>query len=79
MSWLTALDKYLTSPPEDASSIWCENVIDKISDSCYNANEDWILGEICGLLLLRMYYKDWDEERAARCIERICQIPVRLR
>jgi len=44
MDWKQSLDRYLTNPPEDGYDSFANHVIEKeISDSFFNANEDWIL------------------------------------
>ena len=41
---MTALDKYLTSPPlDDDYQGWIDAVVDCFTDDFYEANEGWIL------------------------------------
>ena len=41
MNFKNDLDKYLTTPPEDGFTDWCERVCDEMSDEFYDKNEDW--------------------------------------
>ena len=36
------LERYLTTEPEDIFSPWVEQVVDALSDSFYEANEEWV-------------------------------------
>ena len=43
MSFETDLDKYLTTPPDDGFDVFCEGVIEAISDSFFFKNDIWII------------------------------------
>lgn len=77
MDWKIGLDRYLTSPPEDDFDNWCEDVLGhKLSDSFYNANEEWVddnNGQ-CNKWLNKLYDKGKSPTEAAQIIERTFNI-----
>ena len=45
MNWKQSLDRYLTTPPDDGFTDYCERVTEAFSDDFFNTNERWILDE----------------------------------
>jgi hypothetical protein len=73
MSWKIGLDRYLTTPPDDGFSNWCEDLLgEKISDDFYEKNEDWLLDQngTGNKWINKLFFKDFDTTQAAKIIER---------
>ena len=43
MSWKTSLDRYLTEPFDDGFDGWYETMTEFLTETFFNANEDWCL------------------------------------
>lgn len=68
-----ALDRWLTTLPDDGFTSYCEEVDDNFSDQFFDTSEDWILeydGQ-CNKWLNKCFYKkDYSPKFAAQLIER---------
>jgi len=72
MNWKVSLDKYLTTPPEDAFTSYWERVVMNFTDSFYEENEEWVQ-ELRGQLdewVGKMFKKGKSPDTCARVIER---------
>jgi hypothetical protein len=77
MNWKTSLDRYLTASPNYDFEYWCEYVTEAMSESFFDANEDWILennGQ-CEKWINRLI--DKDPKQASAIIERAFNIYLR--
>lgn len=72
MDWKTNLDKWLTTPPEDEFDNWCERVLELLSDSFFEENEEWILEDsgVCNKWLNELYREGYEPILAAIEIEK---------
>lgn len=76
MSWRNDLDRYITTPPDDNFTPWCEMVDNKFTDDFYNRNTDWITtpsGQ-CNKWLNELYNRNIEPEKASLLIERAYSI-----
>jgi hypothetical protein len=80
MDWKVILDKYLTSNGDDGFDNWCEIVLgDKISDTFYNENEDWIdeYSGQCNKWLNKLYTRSKKPTLSAIIIERAYKLYIK--
>ena len=43
MNLKESLDKWLTTPPNEANDAYFDSLVDEFSDNFYEANEDWVV------------------------------------
>lgn len=70
-----AIDKYITSIPEDDFTPWCEQVYDSFTeefyyDEAYQEHVGWENSELENQWLNQLFNKEKEPEEAARIIER---------
>lgn len=72
MNWKQSLDRYLTTPPNDGFTNYCENVTEAFTENFFNENESWILDETEQIdkWLSKLYYNSVNYKKAAATIER---------
>lgn len=71
MDWKISLDRWLTTPPDDEFTDYCEYVVDAFSEEFYDKNEDWIIdSEQSDKWLSNLYRKSIDPKEASKIIER---------
>lgn len=72
MNWKQSLDRYLTTPPDDGFTYYCEAVIEAFTDTFFDANESWILDEAEQLekWLDKLFFSDVEPVKAAKIVER---------
>jgi hypothetical protein len=73
-----ALDRYLTTPPDNGFDNWCEQVDESFELEFFEANTEWILDSIqCENWLNDLHCKDVEPKRASQIIERAFNIYVK--
>lgn len=72
MNWKQSLDRYLTNPPDDGFTDYCEAVTEAFRDTFFDKNEVWIIDETEQIdkWLNKLCYKDIAPKQAAMIIER---------
>ena len=72
MNWKQSLDRYLTTPPDDGFTDYCEAVTESFTDTFFDANESWILDETEQIdkWLNKLCFIGVEPEKAAKIIER---------
>ncbi len=77
MDWKISLDRYLTNPPEDNYTEWCEEVTaNQMTAEFYYQNEDWIMDNDsqCDKWLNKLFNKGKEPKQAAIIIEKAFNI-----
>jgi hypothetical protein len=76
MNWKQSLDRFLTEPPYDAFDGWAEDVVNKLSEAFYNANEDWVndCSGQCNMWMNELFRRAKSPTDAALIIERALKI-----
>jgi len=72
MNFKTALDRYLTSEPDNGFTDYCEAVTEAFTDEFFDKNETWIIDETEQIdkWLDKLFYKEIEPKQAAKIIER---------
>ena len=64
------LDKYLTTPPDDGFSDWCELVSEQFTDEFWEQKEDWFTeSDQANKVLNILFDKRFTPKLAAKVIE----------
>ena len=69
---MKGLDKYLTTPPDDTFTEYCEEICERFNDAFFEANEYWIMNNdsLCSTWMESLHNKETVPSKAARIIER---------
>jgi len=72
MNWKQSLDRYLTTPPDDGFTDYCEAVTEAFTDTFFDTNESRILDdtEQIDKWLDKLCFSGVEPEKAAKIIER---------
>ena len=72
MNWKQSLDRYLTTPPDDGFTDYCEAVTEAFTDTFFDTNESWILDdtEQIDKWLDKLCFSGVEPEKASKIIER---------
>jgi hypothetical protein len=76
MDWKIGLDKYLTSSPDDKFDNWSDDVLNNLTNTFYDENEDWIVeydGQ-CNKWLNELFRRGKDTIDTSLIIERAFKI-----
>ena len=71
-SFQIALDKYLTTPPNDDYSDYCEAVCERVGDEFFDRNETWLMDDesVANTWMWKLFIKEIKPSVAAMIVER---------